>query len=70
MPFGLVPLEAVGKALGLEMRYTTLVIDLANALLEEDFRATGRNLKSLLPQGEIETVMAFFMDEMEEKRDA
>ena len=70
VPFGLVPLEAVGKALGLEMRYTTLVIDLANALLEEDFRATGRNLKSLLPQGEIETVMAFFMDEMEEKRDA
>ncbi|HHT73602.1 MAG TPA: NAD(P)-binding domain-containing protein [Firmicutes bacterium] len=52
VPFGLVPLEAVGKALRLDMQYTTLVIDLANALLEEDFRESGRNLGSLLrPEG-------------------
>lgn len=42
---GLVPLEAIGKYLGLEMKYTGLVIDLASAILEVDFRKTGRNLE-------------------------
>ncbi|MBN2683445.1 MAG: NAD/NADP octopine/nopaline dehydrogenase family protein [Bacteroidales bacterium] len=39
---GLVPLEAIGKQLGFEMKITALVIDLSNALLNEDFRKTGR----------------------------
>jgi len=52
VPFGLVPLEAVGKALRLDMQYTSVIIDLANALMEQDFRETGRNLRTLLrPEG-------------------
>lgn len=47
VPTGLVPLEAVGLNLGLDMRHTTLVIDLASRLLDSDFRVTGRNLESL-----------------------
>jgi len=39
---GLVPLEAVGHSLGLPMRICGLIIDLANALLEMDFRKSGR----------------------------
>ena len=38
VPCGLVPLEYVGKLLGVNMEYTTLIIDLANALMNEDFR--------------------------------
>ena len=53
VPYGLVPLEAVGKELGLEMKYTTLIIDLANGLLEIDFRKNGRHLNALLPKGDI-----------------
>lgn len=47
IPCGLVPLEAIGIQLGLDMSYTTLIIDLASKLLNEDFRKTGRNLESL-----------------------
>lgn len=47
IPCGLVPLEAVGKMYGLEMTNTSLIIDLASALLNEDFRKQGRNLESL-----------------------
>ena len=47
IPFGLVPLESMGKDLGLSMRYTGLVIDLANALLGENFRETGRTAEKL-----------------------
>lgn len=43
VPCGLVPLEYVGKLLGLDMRYTTLIIDLANALMNEDFRKENIN---------------------------
>lgn len=39
---GLVPLEAIGKQLNLEMRLTSLVINLSNELLNEDFRKIGR----------------------------
>lgn len=53
VPYGLVPLEAVGRELGLAMKYTTLIIDLANGLLEIDFRKNGRHLNALLPQGDI-----------------
>lgn len=45
IPCGLVPLEAIGKRLGLEMKNTSLVIDLACNLLDVDFRKTGRNLE-------------------------
>lgn len=48
---GLVPIEAIGKSLGLTMQLTTLIIDLANALLHEDFRQIGRGLTSLRLQG-------------------
>ena len=47
VPCGLVPLEAIGLKLGLDMVYTTLIIDLASKLLNIDFRATGRNLDYL-----------------------
>ena len=42
VPCGLVPIESVGLKLGLDMTYTTLTIDLANKLLDTDFRETGR----------------------------
>lgn len=47
MPCGLVPLEAIGIELGLDMSCTTLIIDLASRLIEVDFRKNGRNFKSL-----------------------
>lgn len=47
IPCGLVPLETVGKSLGIDMHTTSMIIDLANTLLEMDFRETGRNLKFL-----------------------
>jgi opine dehydrogenase len=48
VPCGLVPLEAVGNYLGIEMKYTKLIIDLASALLSIDFRENGRNLNAHL----------------------
>ncbi|HSL87527.1 MAG TPA: NAD/NADP octopine/nopaline dehydrogenase family protein, partial [Bacteroidales bacterium] len=47
IPYGLVPLESMGKDLGLEMKNTQIVIDLANALLNTDFRASGRTAEKL-----------------------
>ena len=47
VPCGLVPLEAMGRRLGLEMIHTTLIVDLASRLLNVDFRSTGRNLDFL-----------------------
>jgi opine dehydrogenase len=44
---GLVPLEAIGIALGLNMKITTLIIDLADEIMNEDFRKMGRNSISL-----------------------
>jgi len=44
---GLVPLEAIGKFLGLPMKLTGLVIDLASRIMKEDFRGKGRTLKSV-----------------------
>lgn len=43
VPCGLVPLEALGKILGLEMKNTGVIIDLANSLTDVDFRKEGRN---------------------------
>lgn len=42
VPYGLVPLEAIGKKLGLRMMHTSLIIDLASSLLDIDFRKIGR----------------------------
>lgn len=47
VPCGLVPLEAIGIKLGLDMSCTTLIIDLASKLMDVDFRNNGRNLKGL-----------------------
>ncbi len=47
IPCGLVPLEAIGIRLGLDMSYTTLIVDLASKLMNVDFRLIGRNLKYL-----------------------
>lgn len=47
VPCGLVPLEAIGIKLGLNMGYTTLIIDLASKLMGVNFRETGRNLEYL-----------------------
>jgi opine dehydrogenase len=47
VPCGLVPLEAIGIKLGLNMCYTTLIIDLASKLMDVDFREIGRNLEYL-----------------------
>ena len=47
IPYGLVPLESMGKDLGIDMKTTTLIIDLANTLLNEDFRAMGRTAEKL-----------------------
>ena len=44
IPYGLVPLESVGKELGLEMKNTGLIIDLASSIMELNFRATGRSI--------------------------
>lgn len=47
IPFGLVPLESMGKNLGLPMKNTSLIIDMACNLLDEDFRAIGRTANKL-----------------------
>lgn len=47
VPYGLVPLEAVGKMKGLSMKYTGLIIDLASSLLDIDFRTKGRNYEDV-----------------------
>ena len=47
VPCGLVPLEAVGKLMGLSMPMTSLAVDLACSVLVTDFRACGRSLARL-----------------------
>jgi opine dehydrogenase len=44
---GLVPLFFVGKQLGLEMPLTSLIIDLASAIMKIDFKNCGRNISRL-----------------------
>ena len=58
VPTGLVPLEAIGQALGCPVTLTTTIIDLANRLVESDFRECGRNgaligLSRQMPAGEV-----------------
>ncbi len=43
VPNGLVPIESIGREVGVETPYITTTINLANAVLNMDFRATGRN---------------------------
>lgn len=53
IPTGLVPLEAVGKELGLAMTHIGLIIDLASALLDIDFRKEGRNLRDVIDNNQL-----------------
>lgn len=57
IPTGLVPLEAVGKELGLEMKAIGLIIDLASTLMEINFRKEGRNLHELIEKNGISAKM-------------
>lgn len=41
VPTGLVPVEIMGRELNVETRHISIAIDLANALLEQDFRANS-----------------------------
>ena len=47
LPTGLVPLEAIGKALGVPTPLATLIIDLGGHVLGRDVRAEGRNAQAL-----------------------
>ncbi len=44
IPYGLVPLEAAAKVLGVDTPLVSLVIDLAIEVLDHDFRGEGRTL--------------------------
>ena len=44
IPFGLVPLEYIGRKSGLSMKHTRLVIDLASSLFGVSFRKIGRRV--------------------------
>lgn len=48
IPCGLVPLESLGNINGLSMKYTTMIIDLASAILNIDFRRNGRNIQDFV----------------------
>lgn len=48
IPFGLVPLEQLAKASGIETKLTTLTIDIADALLNRNFRREGRQIGDFL----------------------
>jgi opine dehydrogenase len=47
IPTGLVPLEAIGRAIQVPTAITGAIIDLASLLLDHDFRECGRNAKAL-----------------------
>lgn len=47
VPTGLVPISELGRVAGVGTPYIDLTIDLASALLGEDFRKNGRNLSRL-----------------------
>ena len=55
IPTGLVPLEAVGKEIGVPMTNISIVIDLASALLDVDFRKEGRNLNEVIGKNKLST---------------
>lgn len=47
VPFGLVPLEDMGRLAGVDMPVCSSLINLANSLLDRDFRATGQTLANI-----------------------
>lgn len=47
VPYGLVPLEDMGRLAGVEMPICSSLINLANGLLESDFRKTGQTLANI-----------------------
>ena len=47
VPNGLVPVESVGKQLNVETRNISLIIDLANAIMEKDYRLVGRKYSNI-----------------------
>ncbi|MGI6579586.1 MAG: NAD/NADP octopine/nopaline dehydrogenase family protein [Saccharofermentanales bacterium] len=47
IPYGLVPLEALGHMFDIDMSYTSLIIDLGSKLMHENFRENGRNLRQI-----------------------
>ena len=47
IPYGLVPLEALGHMFDIDMSYTGLIIDLGSKLMNENFRESGRNLREV-----------------------
>lgn len=53
VPCGLVPIEFIGKKYGLPMKNTEIVINLASALLEIDFRESGRKIDYLTEMKEL-----------------
>lgn len=67
IPTGLVPLESAGRYLGLSMTNTSIIIDLASALLNVDFRFRGRNLTTLFYDEGID-LQTFFRSDMDETR--
>lgn len=64
IPCGLVPLEAVGIMLGLGMKNTSLIIDLASSLTNVDFRKNGRNLDCLFDGNQNINFRNFFKKEV------
>ncbi len=50
-------MEALGRLMDIDMKNTSLIIDLASALMEVDFRETGRNLKNFDLQGFFSTLL-------------
>lgn len=47
IPFGLVPISALGRLAGLETPYTDSIIETASLLTDKDFRTDGVNFKGL-----------------------
>ncbi|BES66576.1 NAD/NADP octopine/nopaline dehydrogenase family protein [Gottschalkiaceae bacterium SANA] len=45
VPCGLVPIESLGHQFGLPMTHIGLIINLAGAVMDQDFRASGRTLE-------------------------
>lgn len=60
VPCGLVPLESAGNLLGLDMKNTSLIIDLATTLLDIDFRAKGRNIQHFFLENKNQDIRNFF----------
>lgn len=47
IPFGLVPLESIAKKLNINVKITTLLIDLACEIMEKDYRKEGRIIENI-----------------------